>query len=557
MKIYNESGVSFNLDETKEISRGGEGRIIELSSDQVVKLYLTGIKPITNKKFNDLSVLDENIFVKPLDLVKDSKSGPIIGFIMKMVANGSFPLSAAFNNNFITRNRLDNNWKLEISNKIIKGVKSTHDKNIAIGDLSGYNIMANDKADVSFIDVDSYQTANGKHSGKLLDDIRDYQKNGEISQESDYFSMAVVLFHLLTNVHPFKGIHQQVKGLADRMIAKLPVFANDPGFKLPKCYNPIKDKYLLEQFHKIFIDGDRFLLSFDKNISIQVTKAVATNFDSDSLNILLICDGILDVKGSSNIICLIKKDKVLELNVSAKGIYNQRRIVDTNDLPIPTNERVYYFSEKEGMIYYFDKVGKQYIKGLELREKVLAIKQYNNILVIVTYGQMYTCYLNQVYSGTMKIDVINVYGKAVKNYDGLVYDLSGTSYVFYESNTKTGSFLNKVKFPVSIKNLFIKDNIGIVQYIEKNKVIHKLFIIDGMNVKLFDTNYDKIRVLGNKLGAFAMIANDDEISILRQADLNTIAKFECNLIDEETNLYDTNAGIIAHNDRGVFLINKK
>ena len=44
MKVYNKSGnLLLDIDENKELSRGGEGRVIEIPGDRVAKLYLPGV----------------------------------------------------------------------------------------------------------------------------------------------------------------------------------------------------------------------------------------------------------------------------------------------------------------------------------------------------------------------------------------------------------------------------------------------------------------------------------------------------------------------------------
>ena len=57
MKAYDKNGkVLYNIDDNKEIARGGEGRIMDVSSDKVAKIYLPNIKPLSEIKFIELSV---------------------------------------------------------------------------------------------------------------------------------------------------------------------------------------------------------------------------------------------------------------------------------------------------------------------------------------------------------------------------------------------------------------------------------------------------------------------------------------------------------------------
>ena len=86
LTLYDSGGSPIKIDDSKEISRGGEGRIIQISKDKVAKLYLPGINAITPNKFGALFALQSNEFIKPIQLLHDKKNIPV-GYIMNMIHN--------------------------------------------------------------------------------------------------------------------------------------------------------------------------------------------------------------------------------------------------------------------------------------------------------------------------------------------------------------------------------------------------------------------------------------------------------------------------------------
>jgi len=162
MKLYNKDGQLINIDEKKEIARGGEGAVIEIGQNKVAKIYHPGNRPLTLEKFRYLSDLDGTSFVRPEHLLFDKKKN-IAGFIMQMLPKNFFPLYSAYSYNFCSKQGITEKGKLAIVKKLIKNVNAAHEKGVVIGDLNPFNIMLNDTGLTFFIDVDSYETPGTKH----------------------------------------------------------------------------------------------------------------------------------------------------------------------------------------------------------------------------------------------------------------------------------------------------------------------------------------------------------------------------------------------------------
>lgn len=122
------------------------------------------------------------------------------------------PYSTYFYPNVCSQKGITLTDKEQIIKLLYRGVEEAHKLNIIIGDLSGENVFAR-KGGLKFIDVDSYIVPGVNNSNYVQQpEIRDHQR-GLIDKESDYWACAILVFQLLTRVHPFKGTYKPVRGL--------------------------------------------------------------------------------------------------------------------------------------------------------------------------------------------------------------------------------------------------------------------------------------------------------------------------------------------------------
>jgi len=238
IKLYDSKGSSrFQVDISQEIDRGGEGSIIPHPKEkmQVLKIYHDGITPnITQQTWSYLNQLD-NRFIKPLELFYND-SGTVLGFSMNLLDSSYFRISQIFTKSQCAKLGISESVKNKISKELVSVISEAHSKDIVIGDFNPYNIFINPKGDIQILDVDSFETPVLKHSGRLLNEIRDHYYLGKVSHESDYFSLAVNIFRVFTYVHPYKGIHKTWKQLEERAIKRISVLRNDPDLVIPAFY---------------------------------------------------------------------------------------------------------------------------------------------------------------------------------------------------------------------------------------------------------------------------------------------------------------------------------
>lgn len=564
INVVNQAGRKYKINDAKEINRGGEGIIYELSSDTVAKIYHDGIDPLNQARFDFLKKLDRTLFVCPQELLFDSHS-KVVGFTMEYLDSSYFPLSNLFTKSFCTSNGIDKKIKLKVIEKLIKAVEYAHNMKVVIGDLNYFNIMVNKQGDIKLIDTDSYQVPGFHHSGRLLDDIRDYFYQGRIDNNSDCYALSILSFNMLAFIHPFKGVHKQYLKISDRIIHKLPVFANDPELVVPKCYEPIQDPNLMNQFKRFYLNGERFLLSLnDINANLVVVTvnqpALVKKYEQDDL----IISNIYDLNSVMNIFCT---DTKLVIETEKNFIIYEAKnkgyvtIVDT----ISKSEYSHVFIGKTNVLFKKDRrlfihngVGKMTeITSFEFPEKYI-FKQYDDILAVIDYDKMTKVFLDEVFGSVIKIEPVGVFGKGFQNYKGLIYNSGGKQLAFYN---QSGKNLSTVHIPVKIQDLYQNKNMGIIEFVDKKQVKYKFFKVKDMKIHVSQNElpgWSEFAFRTDKDGeGFIFMPADDAIKIVRTQDFAEVSELKCNLVSSDSVLRNTNSGLVLLDNGKVWLLNKK
>jgi len=560
-QVQSKNGKSFYLDDKNEIHRGGEGRIILLPAEKgkVAKIYHGGVLPISELRYNQLQKLDNELFVKPLDLLYENNK--IIGFKMEYAGSDYFPLSSLFNRSFCHRNAITDKFKTIIAKKIIEAVKQAHFNGFVIGDLNQYNVLVNLNVDIRLIDVDSYETPGHKHTGVLLDEIRDYYYNGVVSMNSDYFALSVLLFYLLTYTHPFKGIHQKYKTLAERMVKQLPVFVSDKLLKVPKCYEPIQNKIVQTKFEKIYANGERFLFSLDGFSIKTITQkpVLMTKHEEKDLVVkpVLLNSKIFNVYFNPDLGMIEQADKIIIY--SSK---NQSYVTTKIELPKDEYEKVYLGNEnilarKDNRLYHI----KNNTKIIEIENfrfsKSGFVYQLENILISVANGQMYWIYLDEVLNHSIKNKRTEVFSEGMLHHNGLIQNTGGVQRIFYH----TGKDLATVKLGRNVKQVYQYGNIGLVQFIDNKKLVNRYFKINGLHLEFVDlkpeVSIEFAYMQQNKENGFIFEPEDNKLFIRRTEDFKQITEMQCSKVSRQSSLFYTKAGIIIWEEDEVYLVNKK
>lgn len=207
------------------LSEGGEGRVY-VDNGKAFKIYFNKKDVIEEKKIQELSSLDKDNIVRPINLIYNGKNIPC-GYVMDFVRN-TVPLPKLFTTGFRNRNNIVPDMSIKLVEKILETIQFIHDNNILLIDGNEFNYLINEKDFITpyFIDVDSYQT-NNYPAKVIMPSIKDWHTNG-FSELSDWFSFAIVATQIFLGIHPYKGSHPDfMKGdLEARMKGNISIFNN-------------------------------------------------------------------------------------------------------------------------------------------------------------------------------------------------------------------------------------------------------------------------------------------------------------------------------------------
>lgn len=564
INLVNQAGTKYKINDAKEINRGGEGVIYDLGNDIVAKIYHDGIDPLNQAKFDFLKKLDKSLFISPIELLFDSKS-KVAGFTMEYLDNNFFPLSNLFTKSFCSANNIDKKVKLKLIENLIKALDYAHKMKVVVGDLNCFNIMVNNKGDIKLIDTDSYQTPGFFHSGRLLDDIRDYFFQGRVNENSDYYALSILSFNMLSFTHPFKGVHKKFMKLSDRIIHKIPVFANDPDLIIPKCYEPINDPNLMGQFKRFYMNGERFLMSLsDINANLVVIAAnqpsLVKKYEQDDLIITNISGDII-VK---NIFCtdtkmILETEKdFLIYDTKNKGYVNLSDTISKGDYDqaFVGNKNIIFRKDKN-LFAYIGGGKSTKITSFILPDKYIQ-RQYEDILMVIDYDNMYKIFIDDIFGTVIKMTTISVFGKGFQSYKSFMYNSGGKQNLFYNESGKEISIVN---LPVKIQDLYQQRNVGIIQFIENKVIKYKFFKIKDLKLSVSQNeidNWSDFAFRADKDGeGFIFAPQDNSIKIIRTQDFAEVSELKCSLVSSQSTIRNTNAGLILFDNEKVWLLNKK
>jgi serine/threonine protein kinase len=564
INVVNQSGKKYKIDLNKEVNRGGEGVIYELDNNTVAKIYHDGIEPLNQAKFDFLKKLDKTLFIAPQELLFDSKS-IVKGFTMEYLDNTFYPLSSLFTKSFCASHNVDKKVKLKVIENLIKALEYAHRMKVVVGDLNCFNVMVNNSGDIKLIDTDSYQVPGFFHSGRLLDDIRDFFYQGRVDENSDFYALSILSFNMLSFTHPFKGIHKQYMKLSDRVIHKIPVFANDSDLTVPKCYEPIQDPNLMGQFRRFYMNGERFLMSLSNiNANLVVISvnqpSLVRKYEQDDLIITSVSGDIIveNVFCTDNQMVVETEKDFLIYNTKNKGYvtladtiskaaYDQVFVGNTNIL----------FRKGSSLFAYNKNSTITQINSFTFPAKYIQ-KQYENILVVIDYDNMYKIFIDDVFGSVIKLSTVNVFGKGFQSYKSFMYNSGGKQNVFYNESGKEMSIVN---LPVKIQDLYQQKNVGIIQYIEKKEIKYKFFKVKDLKLNVSQneiSNWSDFAFRADKDGeGFIFMPVDDAIKVVRTQDFAEVSELKCSLVSSESTLKNTNAGLILFDNQKIWLLNKK
>lgn len=282
MKFYNEKKEAYEIDDSKLLSQGGDGSIYKITADVVAKILNDNNR--TDIKKNKIQVMIASAEGKNTELLAWPKeilyndNGNFAGYTMPYIDGKTFS-DASLDKNLSWKKRLI------LAINLSAAVHNVHILGHVIGDLNTGNALYNDKTGkIALIDCDSYHITdpNDKEEypcvvGKLEYIAPELQNEfgtpgHYFTNESDYFSLAIIIFQLLAyDTHPFSAVYKGTGGSAaninpDKNILNgrcvfFPNTCNGQNLEKPPYFtlelNEIYPQNLCELFKKTFVDGHK------------------------------------------------------------------------------------------------------------------------------------------------------------------------------------------------------------------------------------------------------------------------------------------------------------
>lgn len=323
-------GKQILLNDKNFVTSGGEGSIFR-KGNKAYKVYHKAIATTFENKLKELQILNNDSIISPKNILY-SLNGCPIGYTMPFIDSTS-SLALLFTKSFKTRNNIDLNTVNTIFSTMFEIVKYIHEKNILIVDFNELNILISNKDFCTpyFLDVDSYQTKDFPATA-IMPSIRDYCSD-TFSENTDWYSFAVLMFQLYAGIHPYKGLYSGDNSLEGRCKNKISVF--NTNVKYPPMVNMNIPSGLKNWFFNIFEKGAR--IEPPTSIDSVITQATTTTSYSSTIVETLIKEYPLDI------------ERVSFINGQLIVFTKERYYFGNRETVKKFNKEIPYFVEKQGV----------------------------------------------------------------------------------------------------------------------------------------------------------------------------------------------------------------
>jgi hypothetical protein len=231
--LHREDGHVLQLTDRDFVASGGQGTVY-IVGNTAHKVVFDSDQALSADRRDRLRALCHPAVVRPEQLLFHPDGRPA-GHTMPAVSGtpwlGLVPGSA-------WRARgVDPAAAVGLCGALAEAVAAVHRDGAVVGDLNPLNILVHDNLrGLWLIDTDSWGIGPWPASA-VLPAVADPRMGARPSTGSDWFGVAVNAVQLLTGLHPFRGRHPQVKGLAAR--ARAGLWALDSQVRCPPATRPL------------------------------------------------------------------------------------------------------------------------------------------------------------------------------------------------------------------------------------------------------------------------------------------------------------------------------
>lgn len=234
MKVQVEGGRCVTLRDREFVAEGGEGRVYA-RRETAYKVWTDPARRLASDKVAALRRIASPDVIAPQALLRAPGGGDVIGYTMRFVRD-AWVLGQLVSPRFANAQGITTADALQIAERLARALRAVHAAGVLVVDLSDVNVLVDSTtARPALIDCDSWQTP-GHPATAITPAITDPRAGGRWSEGSDWFSYAVLVFSMLVGIHPFRGKHPHVRGMAARMAQGLSVL--DPQVRTPAVCRP-------------------------------------------------------------------------------------------------------------------------------------------------------------------------------------------------------------------------------------------------------------------------------------------------------------------------------
>lgn len=208
------------------VAAGGEGSIYA-ARGTAYKIYEDPARAIAAGKIAELRRIAHPGVLVPRELLVRESDGVPIGYAMPFVPD-AWSWTQLVPPAFWARHGLTVAHAIDLCIELSRMLAAVHAAGCCVGDLSGNNVLvAPGEMTPRLVDTDSFATPSFAATA-ITPEIADPRAPaGCVSPATDWFAFAVLVFELFTGLHPFKGKHPTVKGMAARMQAGISAFRSE------------------------------------------------------------------------------------------------------------------------------------------------------------------------------------------------------------------------------------------------------------------------------------------------------------------------------------------
>lgn len=522
MKYFTKSGVEVDLSDKDFIAGGGFGKVYK-KSNIAYKIYDNSSDMLPIGKIQELSILNDDDIIKPMDILYNKSKKDVVGYTMRFV-KGS-PICELFTSTYKKRNSIDNRMVLDLASKFYKKLDFVHSKDILVVDVNELNfLISDDYKNIYFIDTDGYQTKSYNATG-IMDSIRDRHCKNVFTKETDWFSWGILIIQLALGIHPYRGGHPDFDSIdaAERMNlrmnknisifnkkARLPRFCPDITNTIPSG--------LRQWMEAVYENGKRIKPPEDFDSKFILVKPTVQSFKGTNIFDINLVNtynyNIIDYftfEGDSYVIFsngLLFNNKYFEFPKSYKD--NNHLISYSKD----TNSPYLIYSEN-GYVKFFDLLNQKFIDS------------------------------NFACSSLFKVDN-RVYG--IKNDHIYELKVSKIGKNLYSENKIVGNVLDMQHATRVFDGLLVQNILGKYMFsiLPKSSTCHQINIKELDNCKIINAKYEK--------NVLVVMCSDSKNSNFR-ATIKLAPNFSDYYIDIKKNIISTDINFTVNDNGIVVLIN--